>query len=54
MADMVIADDQKEMVGVLVFPQKFMSAYSKCIEGQVAMMDLKQTEDGSVFLEKAN
>lgn len=53
MADMVIADDTKEMIPVLVFPQAFMSAYSHCKEGTTVMMQLKQTEDGSVFLEKA-
>lgn len=52
MADMVISDEDKNMIGVLVFPQKFISAYSKCKEGSTVMMDLKQTEDGSVFLEK--
>lgn len=54
MADMVIADAEKNMVGVLVFPQKFISAYSKCKEGSTVMMDLKQTDDGSVFLEKVD
>lgn len=52
MADMVIADAEKNLMGVLVFPQNFLQAYSKCKEGSTVMMDLKQTEDGSVFLEK--
>ncbi len=53
MADMVIADADKNMIGVVVFPQKFISAYSKCKEGHTVMMDLGQTKDGSVVLEKA-
>lgn len=54
MADMVIADEEKNMEAVLVFPQQFMKAYSKCKEGSTVMAEFKTTDDGSVFLENVS
>lgn len=54
MADMVVCDEDKNMVSVLIFPQQFMKAYSKCKEGSTIMAELKATQDGSVYLENVS
>lgn len=54
MADMVVADAEKNMEAVLVFPQAFMKAYSKCKEGSTVMAEFKATDDGTVFLENVS
>ena len=52
MAYVVISDAEKNMMRVMAFPQLFVAAYSKCQEGAIVGMDLKQTDDGSVFVDK--
>jgi DNA polymerase-3 subunit alpha len=54
MANMVICDEDKNMQSVLVFPQQFNKAYTKCKEGSVIMAELKVTDDGAVFLENVS
>lgn len=53
MADLVLADAEKNLYLVLVFPQMFHKAYGFCKEGAVIEATLKQTQDGdSYFLEE--
>lgn len=52
MANMVIADGEKEMMSVLVFPQMFHKAYGKCKEGATVGMEFGTTDDGSLFLKE--
>ena len=53
MADLVLADAEKNLYPVLVFPQMFHKAYGLCKEGAVIEATLKQTQDGdSYFLEE--
>lgn len=51
MADMVICDEDKEMIGVKVFPQQFPQAHTKCKPGAVVKMQLAETTDGTVFVQ---
>jgi DNA polymerase-3 subunit alpha len=53
MADLVLADAEKNLYPVLVFPQMFHKAYGICKEGSVVEATLKQTQDGdSYFLDE--
>lgn len=53
MADMVLADEQKSLYPVLVFPQMFHKAYGFCKEGSIIEATLKETQDGdSYFLDE--
>lgn len=54
MANMVVCDEDKNMQSVLIFPQQFNKAYTKCKEGSVIMAELKVTDDGAVFLENVS
>lgn len=49
MADLVLADSEKNLYPVLVFPQMFHKAYGFCKEGGVIEATLKQTQDGDTF-----
>lgn len=49
MADLVLADGEKNLYPVLVFPQMFHKAYGFCKEGGVIEATLKQTQDGDTF-----
>jgi DNA polymerase III subunit alpha len=50
MADAVFADQDKNLLSVLVFPQIFPKAFTKCREGSTVMVDLANTDDGTTFL----
>ena len=53
MADLVLADEEKNLYPVLVFPQMFHKAYGFCKEGAIIEATLKQTQDGdSYFLDE--
>ncbi|QWT29951.1 DnaE-like DNA polymerase III alpha [Streptomyces phage TunaTartare] len=53
MADLVLADAEKNLYPVLVFPQMFHKAYGFCKEGATIEATLKQTQDGdSYFLDE--
>ncbi|QQO39747.1 DnaE-like DNA polymerase III alpha [Streptomyces phage Belfort] len=53
MADLVLADGEKNLYPVLVFPQMFHKAYGFCKEGGVIEATLKETQDGdSYFLDE--
>ncbi|AXG66178.1 DnaE-like DNA polymerase III alpha [Streptomyces phage Annadreamy] len=53
MADLVLADEEKNLYSVLVFPQMFHKAYGFCKEGSIIEATLKQTQDGdTLFLDE--
>lgn len=52
MAEVIVANEHKEMQHVLVFPQNFMKAYTRLREGAVVDIVLGETSDGTVFLDK--
>jgi len=51
MASMVIADEDKDMISVLVWPTQFAEAYTKCKEGSVVKMAIAELEDGGYALD---
>lgn len=51
MADMVVSDEHKNLESVLVFPMQFMKAYTRCREGEVVDIVLKETKEGTLFLD---
>lgn len=52
MAETVLSDNEKGLVSALVFPQKFMQAYSNMREGAVVDVKLDATEDGTLFVDR--
>ena len=53
MADLVLADHEKNLYSVLVFPQMFHKAYGFCKEGAIIEATIKKTQDGdSYFLDE--
>lgn len=54
MATVVLADEEKNMQSVLIFPQMFPRGYTHCKEGSTVMAELKMTDDGAVFLENVS
>lgn len=53
MADLVLADADKNLYSVLVFPQMFHKAYGFCKEGAIVEATIKKTQDGdSYFLDE--
>ncbi|AZU97139.1 DnaE-like DNA polymerase III [Streptomyces phage Gilson] len=53
MADLVLADAEKNLYPVLAFPQMFHKAYGYCKEGATVEATLKKTQDGdSYFLDE--
>lgn len=51
MADVVFCDGNKELYSAMVWPTLFMKAYSRCKEGTVVDVVLKETQDGAVFVD---
>lgn len=51
MADAVFSDGEKNLEAAMVFPGNFMKAYTKCREGAVVDVVLKETQDGAVFVD---
>lgn len=51
MAHMVFMDHLGEMMFVMAFPQNYMQAYLKCREGITVRAELRETDDGSLFME---
>lgn len=53
MADLVLADAEKNLYPVMAFPQMFHKAYGFCKEGAVVEAKIKETQDGdSYFLDE--
>ena len=51
MADVVLCDENKNLSSALVFPMQFMKAYSKMQEGKVVDVVLKETKEGTLFVD---
>ncbi len=51
MADVVLADAEKSLVSALVFPMQFIAAYSKMREGSIVKVNLKETKEGTPFVD---
>jgi len=49
MADVVLCDNEKELIGAMVFPQKFHEAFTKLRPGAVVDVKLAKTKDGGAF-----
>lgn len=52
MAEVVLANHDKSMEHLLVFPANFMMAYGKMPEGAEVRAYAKETQDGTLFLDK--
>lgn len=50
MAYLVLADENKDMIRALAFPQNFPKVFSHCREGQAAMVTFAQTDDGTIYI----
>lgn len=53
MANMVVADENKQLKSVLVFPQDFMKAYARCKEGAVVDLSYGNLPDGTEVFRNA-
>lgn len=51
MAEAIVANEYKELQHVLIFPAQFMKAYTRLREGAVVDIVLKETQEGTVFLD---
>lgn len=49
MADVVFSDNEKDLIGAMVFPQKFHEAFTKLRPGAVVDVKLNKTKDGNAF-----
>jgi hypothetical protein len=52
MADIVYLDDLGMLRAAMVWPNTYNSARPFCLEGSVVKLDIKETEDGSLFVDK--
>lgn len=52
MAEVVMANHDKSMEHLLVFPANFMMAYGKMPEGAEVQVTVKETQEGTLFLDK--
>lgn len=50
MADLIVADANKNLTHALVFPNDFHKVYSKCKEGATVDIQFGKTEDGALFV----
>lgn len=51
MAYMTLADEEKNLIPVLVFPGMFHKSYGACKEGSLIEAELRETQDGAIFLD---
>lgn len=51
MADVVLSDERKNLYSALVFPGQFMKAYVKMKDGAVVDAVLKETKEGTLFVD---
>jgi hypothetical protein len=49
-----VADEQKNLKSVLVFPGDFLKAYTKCKEGAVVDIEYGKTKDGATVFRNAS
>lgn len=50
MADLIVADAEKNLTHALVFPNDFHKVYSKCKEGSTVDIQFGKTDDGALFV----
>jgi hypothetical protein len=50
MAHMIVANSDREMKPIIVFPRQFSEGYMKCEPGTVSKMTFGKSEDGSLIL----
>jgi hypothetical protein len=50
MAHMIVANADREMKPVIVFPRQFSEGYMKCEPGTATKMIFGQSDDGSLIL----
>jgi hypothetical protein len=51
MAEVVFANEDKELTPALVFPRQFMMAYTRLREGMVVDVKFGETDDGTLFVD---
>lgn len=51
MADVVFADEHKNLITALVWPSQYPQAFSKCKEGNVVDVVLKELDDGGIAID---
>jgi DNA polymerase III subunit alpha len=54
MASLTVADSNRDLHSITVFPTAFAKAYMKIEEGQIYKLSLGKTKDGTVILEDVN
>jgi DNA polymerase III alpha subunit len=52
MATVVVADEHKNLTSALVFPQAFMRCFALLREGKVVDIQFKETQEGTLFVDK--
>lgn len=52
MASVVLSDKEKNLTSALVFPQAFMRCFALLREGRVVSVELKETKEGTLFVDK--
>jgi DNA polymerase-3 subunit alpha len=53
MANAVLSDADKNLTPVMIFPQQFMDCFQKMRPGKIVRPELRETDDGSVFVNAA-
>jgi DNA polymerase-3 subunit alpha len=54
MAHMIVANSDREMKPIIVFPRQFSEGYMKCEPGTAVKMTFGKSEDGSLILNEVN
>ena len=54
MAYLILQDEFGLLHHVLAFPREFMQAFAKCREGRIIKAEIKETQEGTKFLESVN
>ena len=50
MANMIVADANRDMKSIVIFPTKFSEGYMKCEPGRAKKMAFEKTKDGTEIL----
>ena len=54
MANMIVADVNRDLNSILIFPTMFSQGYMKCEPGKATMMKFEKTKDGTKVLKEVN
>lgn len=52
MADVIFADNEKDLIGAMVWPKNFHEAFTKLKPGSVVDVKIERTEEGSYFVSR--